>query len=112
MAADELVDVSIAGPDEEQLAAFTRLLVEQGLAACGNIIPRIRSIYRWQGEIEDEGEALVILHTRRSLVPAIIDAANEHHPYDVPQVIAVPMVGVHDGYARWVMDSTRPDGHA
>ncbi|MEU0541167.1 divalent-cation tolerance protein CutA [Nocardia sp. NPDC005978] len=106
MAADELVDVSIAGPDEDQLADFTRLLVEKRLAACGNIIPGVRSIYRWEGEIEEAEEALALLHTRRSLVPAIIEAANEHHPYDVPQVLAVPVSEAHPGYRQWVLDST------
>lgn len=106
MADVELVDVSIAGPDVEALAAFTRLLIEQRLAACGNIYPGVRSIYRWEGAVEDEGEAVVVLHTRADLVPKIVEAADKHHPYDVPQVLAVPVVGAHPGYRQWVIDST------
>ncbi|MTE14524.1 divalent-cation tolerance protein CutA [Nocardia aurantiaca] len=107
MAEDELVDISITGPDEEKLAEFTRKLVDSRLAACGNIIPSIRSIYRWEGEVRDEREALVVLHTRQSLVKAIIDFADKEHPYDTPQVLAVPVTDVHPGYKQWVLDSTR-----
>ncbi|MGH9117318.1 MAG: divalent-cation tolerance protein CutA [Acidimicrobiales bacterium] len=106
---DEIVDVSITAADPEWLAEFTRQLVNDRLAACGNIIPRIRSIYRWEGTIEDETEALVVLHTRRSLVPKIIDRADKEHPYDTPQVIAVPVVGVNPVYRDWVLSETIAD---
>jgi periplasmic divalent cation tolerance protein len=102
----ELVDVTITASNVEWLAEFTRGLVRDRLAACGNIIPGIRSIYAWQGGIEDDTETLVVLHTRRSLVPAIIERAKAEHDYDTPQVIAVPVVEAHPGYAQWVLDST------
>lgn len=103
---DELVDVTITGPDAEQLAALTRLLVQQRLAACGNVIPTVRSIYRWQGAIQDDSEALVLLHTRQSLVAAIVEYVDRDHPYDTPQVVALPVVDAHPGYRRWVLDET------
>ncbi|WP_433680660.1 divalent-cation tolerance protein CutA [Nocardia sp. CA-119907] len=103
---DELVDVTISAESADWLASFTRELVSDRLAACGNVIPAIRSIYRWQGDISDDAEALVVLHTRKSLVPKIIERANQKHPYDTPQVIAVPVVDVHPGYRTWVLDST------
>ncbi|MFX0579450.1 divalent-cation tolerance protein CutA [Nocardia nepalensis] len=103
---DELVDVTISAESADWLASFTRELVSDRLAACGNVIPAIRSIYRWQGDISDDAEALVVLHTRKSLVPKIIERANQQHPYDTPQVIAVPVVDVHPGYRAWVLDST------
>ncbi|WP_030513627.1 divalent-cation tolerance protein CutA [Nocardia sp. NRRL WC-3656] len=104
---DELVDVTITAEDADWLAEFTRHLVEDRLAACGNIIPAVRSIYRWEGGVSDDNEALVILHTRKSLVQAIIERANEKHPYDTPQVVAVPVSDIHPGYAAWVRDSTQ-----
>jgi periplasmic divalent cation tolerance protein len=106
---DEICDVTITADDAEWLAGWVRRLVEDRLAACGNIdVGRVRSIYRWEGAVEDGEEVRVTLHTRRSLVPAIIERANADHPYDTPQVLAVPVVAAHPGYHRWVLDSTDP----
>ena len=88
----KIVDVSITGPDADWLAEHTRNLVEQRLAACGNIIPAIRSIYRWQGNIEDEAEAYVILHTRAEHVDEIIRQTNEAHPYDTVHILATEII--------------------
>jgi periplasmic divalent cation tolerance protein len=106
---DEICDVTITAASAEWLAGWVRGLVEERLAACGNIdAGTVRSIYRWEGRIEDEEEARVTLHTRRSLVPEIIARADRDHPYDTPQVLAVPVVAAHPGYRRWVLESTRP----
>lgn len=107
---EDICEVVITGPDAEWLAGFTRTLVEQRLAACGQNIAAIRSIYRWQGAIEDDAEARVALHTRRSLVPAIIELADREHPYDVPCVIALPITGGSPAYLTWVLDETRTPG--
>ncbi|WP_067676025.1 divalent-cation tolerance protein CutA [Nocardia miyunensis] len=106
MAEEELVDVTITADDAEWLAEFTRSLVADRLAACGNIIPAIRSIFSWEGAVQEDAEALVVLHTRGSLVPAIIARADRDHPYDTPQVLAVPVSNAHPGYRQWVLDST------
>ncbi|WP_067900737.1 divalent-cation tolerance protein CutA [Nocardia vaccinii] len=106
MADEELVDVTITADDADWLAEFTRALVADRLAACGNIIPAIRSIFSWEGQVRDDTEALVVLHTRSSLVPAIIARADRDHPYDTPQVLAVPVTDAHPGYRQWVLDST------
>ncbi|BCK53019.1 divalent-cation tolerance protein CutA [Nocardia wallacei] len=103
---DELVDVTITAESADWLAAFTRELVSERLAACGNIVPAVRSIYRWEGDVSEDAEALVILHTRRSLVPKIIALTNDRHPYDTPQVLAVPVVDSDPDYRAWVLDST------
>jgi periplasmic divalent cation tolerance protein len=106
---DEICDVTITAEDAEWLAGWVRRLVEDRLAACGNIdVGRVRSIYRWEGAVEDGEEVRVTLHTRRSLVPAIVERADADHPYDTPQVLAVPVVAAHPGYHRWVLDSTDP----
>jgi periplasmic divalent cation tolerance protein len=104
---EEIADVSITAESAEWLAEFTRSIVDDRLAACGNIVPRIRSIYRWEGAIEDDAEALVVLHTRQSLVPAIIERANLEHPYDTPQVLAVPVINANPAYRDWVLASTQ-----
>ena len=106
---EQIADVSITAESADWLADFTRSIVNDRLAACGNIVPSIRSIYRWEGAVEDDNEALVILHTRQSLVPAIIERANRHHPYDTPQVLAVPVADANPAYRDWVLASTLAD---
>lgn len=108
MSDDEICEVIITGPNADWLATFSRQLVDDRLAACGQNIEAIRSIYRWQGEVQDDVEARVALHTRLSLVPAIVARADEAHPYDVPCVLAVPIVAANPAYARWVLDETAP----
>jgi periplasmic divalent cation tolerance protein len=103
---DDICELVITGPNADWLAEFTRQLVDDRLAACGQLIPGIRSIYWWQGSVQDDPEARVALHTRRSLVPAILERAERDHPYDVPCVIALPVTAASPGYARWVLDET------
>jgi periplasmic divalent cation tolerance protein len=104
---EEFCEVVVTAADVGWLAGFTRTLVEERLAACGHVTGAIRSVYRWDGEIQDEPEARVALHTRRSLVPAIVARAGELHPYDVPCVIALPLVAGNPAYLRWIADETR-----
>jgi periplasmic divalent cation tolerance protein len=103
----ECSEVIITADNAEWLASFTRQLVEGRLAACGHNIAPIRSIYRWEGTVQDEAEARVALHTRTALVPAIIERTNADHPYDVPCVIALPIVGGNPAYLAWIKESTR-----
>ena len=108
---EEFCEVVVTGPDPEWLAGFTRTLVEERLAACGHNLSGVRSIYRWDGAVHDEPEARVALHTRRSLVPEIVERTAELHPYDVPCVIALPLVGGNPRYLAWITAGTRPPGH-
>jgi periplasmic divalent cation tolerance protein len=104
---DQVCEVIITADSADWLADFTRALVEDRLAACGQNITPIRSIYRWEGEVQDEPEARVALHTRLALVPAIVDRADRDHPYDVPCVIALPVIVGNPRYLRWVRNETR-----
>ena len=104
---EEFCEVVVTAGDAGWLAGFTRTLVEERLAACGHVTGEIRSVYRWDGAIHDEPEARVALHTRRSLVPAIVARAGQLHPYDVPCVIALPLVDGNPAYLRWVVEETR-----
>ena len=104
---EEFCEVVVTAGDAGWLAGFTRTLVEDRLAACGHVTGEIRSVYRWDGAIHDEPEARVALHTRRSLVQAIVARAGELHPYDVPCVIALPLVGGHPAYLQWIGEETR-----
>ena len=103
----DFCEVVITAADAERLAGLTRTLVEERLAACGHVIPAIRSVYRWQGEVHDEGEARVGLHTRRTLVPAIVARTAQLHDYEVPCVIALPLVGGNPAYLEWLAAETR-----
>ncbi len=100
-------EVVVTAEDADWLAGFTRTLVEERLAACGHVIPAVRSVYRWEGAVHDEAEARVGLHTRRSLVRAIVVRTAELHPYDVPCVIALPLVDGNPAYLEWLAAETR-----
>jgi periplasmic divalent cation tolerance protein len=104
---EECCEVVITAADADWLAGFTRTLVEERLAACGHLLTPIRSVYRWDGAVHDEPEARVGLHTRRSLVPAIVARTAERHPYDVPCVIALPVADGNPDYLAWVLAETR-----
>ncbi|GAA2564960.1 divalent-cation tolerance protein CutA [Pseudonocardia hydrocarbonoxydans] len=102
----ECVEVVITAESAEWLAEFTRSLVQERLVACGHNIERIRAIYRWDGEVHDEAQARVGLHTRASLVPEIVARADRSHPDDVPCVIALPITSGHRDYITWVYEQT------
>ena len=104
---EQICEVIITAKEPEWLIDFTRQLVSDRLAACGQNIREIRSVYRWEGAIEDEGEARVAIHTRASLVPEIVQRADDQHPYDVPCVIALPVMAGNPAYIQWVVDETR-----
>jgi periplasmic divalent cation tolerance protein len=104
---EQFCEVVVTAADGDWLAGFTRTLVEERLAACGHTVREIRSVYRWQDAVHDEAEARVALHTRRSLVPAIVERAGELHPYDVPCVLALPVVGGNPAYLEWLAAETR-----
>jgi periplasmic divalent cation tolerance protein len=104
---EQFCEVVVTAADAGWLAGFTRTLVEERLAACGHNLASIRSLYRWEGTVHDEEEARVALHTRRSLVPAIVERTNQLHPYDVPCVIALPLVGGNPAYLQWIATETR-----
>jgi periplasmic divalent cation tolerance protein len=103
----DFCEVVVTAADADWLADFTRTLVQERLAACGHVLPAIRSVYRWQGAVHDESEARVGLHTRRSLVPAVVARTAELHPYDVPCVIALPLGGGNPAYLEWIAAETR-----
>lgn len=84
-----------------------RALVEEKLAACSNIISPIRSIYRWQGKICDDKEALMILKTKKKLFKQIVATVEELHSYDVPEIIALPIIEGSDKYLSWLKEETK-----
>lgn len=106
MTEPEFCEVVITAPDAGWLAEFTRTLVSERLCAAGHLAP-IRTFYRWQGEIHDETEERVILHTRASLVPAIVERVDRDHPFEVPCVAATPIIAGNPAYLAWIRQETR-----
>jgi len=87
---------------EERAAELARALVEQRVAACVNILPGARSIYRWKDEIEDAAEWLLVIKSRRDLFPALRAAVEKLHTYEVPELIAMPLVEGSEPYLAWL----------
>jgi periplasmic divalent cation tolerance protein len=98
--------VYITAPNEDEAAGIARALVESRLAACVNIVRDIRSIYSWQGKIEDEKEVLMIAKTRRELFEALKARVLEMHSYSVPEIIAVSIVDGSEEYLKWLKEVT------
>jgi periplasmic divalent cation tolerance protein len=103
---EPICEMIITADDEAWLLEFTRSLVEDRLAACGQLISPIRSIYRWDNAVQDDAEVRVALHTRKSLVPAIIERTRGEHSYDVPCVLALPVEDGNPDYLAWVIAAT------
>jgi periplasmic divalent cation tolerance protein len=87
---------------EQQAAELARALVEQRVAACVNILPGARSIYRWKDEIEETAEWLLVIKSRRDLFPALRAAVEKLHTYEVPELIAMPLVEGSEPYLAWL----------
>lgn len=98
--------VLVTTPDMPVAERITRTLVEERLAACGNIVPRIVSIYRWDDAVQQDDEVLVILKTAGERVAALRERVLALHPYDVPEVVVLPILGGHAAYLEWVTRST------
>ena len=98
---DKIVVLS-ACDSERQAAQVARGLVEKRLAACVNIVAGARSIYRWKDEIEDASEWLLVIKSRRDLFPALREELQRLHSYEVPEVIALPVVEGSESYLAWL----------
>ena len=100
------VVVFITAGSEEQATLIANALVGERLAACVNIVSPIRSVYRWEGEVQTDTEHLMIIKTRANLVPKLGARVKELHSYEVPEVIAIPIVAGAKSYLDWVLAST------
>lgn len=98
--------VFITAPDEENSVKIARTLIEEKLAGCVNIVRNIRSIYFWQGKIEDESELLMIVKTKRELFNKLKEKVKSLHPYTVPEIIAMPVIEGSEDYLKWLDEAT------
>ena len=95
--------VLMTAPDEGCAVSIAQTVVSERLAACGNLIPRVRSIYRWQDKICDDAEILVLFKTTKKGFDALKKRIVSLHPYDCPEVIAVDVSEGHADYLAWVV---------
>jgi periplasmic divalent cation tolerance protein len=98
---DKILVLTTAG-SEAEARNIAHALVDRKLAACANIIPRIQSIYRWQGKIEESEEYLLLIKTTADHFTKVRDAIQELHSYDLPECIAVPISNGSDPYLKWI----------
>jgi periplasmic divalent cation tolerance protein len=111
--AEHLVALVTAG-SEQEARLIARALVESRLAACVNIVPGITSIYHWQDRVQEDQEWLLVVKTRRDVLDALIKQVLRLHSYDVPEIIALPLVGGSEAYIRWLDGRVlggAPEGH-
>ena len=93
-------------PNDADGREFGRRLVEERLAACVNLLPVMESVFRWEGQVEQDSERQVIVKTARDRVPALWDRIREIHPYEVPEFVVLPIIDGSDSYLRWLGEST------
>ncbi len=98
----ELVIVFVTASSLEEAEKIARALVDSGAAACANVVPSIVSVYAWKGETIRENEALLLVKTTRALFPLVRETVERLHSYGVPEIVAVPVSEVSDGYLAYL----------
>ncbi len=101
------VVVFVTVPSEKEGVFLGRTLVEQRLVACATLIPNVRSIFQWEGKISEERECLLVLKSRTEVYDALEAAVKAHHSYDVPEIIALPILQGSAEYLSWIREMTK-----
>lgn len=104
--AEELLLVLTTVADHESAERLARALVDERLIACANLVPGLLSVYRWRGELQAEGEVLLLMKTRRSRLDELRRRLPELHSYEVPELLALPVTAALEAYCRWVVEET------
>ena len=97
----------ITTPTRQEAENLTKRLLQQKLAACVNLLP-VASHYRWKGKIEEAEEILMLVKTQRRLINQIVKLVERHHSYEVPEVIALPLIEGNPKYLQWIAESVKP----
>jgi periplasmic divalent cation tolerance protein len=93
--------------NEEEAGKLARLLVDQHLAACVSVVPGLRSVYRWKGALESAEECLLLIKSSRALLDELVAVLEQAHSYEVPEVLALPVVGGAINYLNWLESNIR-----
>lgn len=108
--ADEILIVLTTVGSEEQGNAISEELVHRNLAACVNIVPGVKSVYRWKGKIQQDEERLLIIKTTRAAFADVRRTIKELHSYDLPELLAIPLAAADDAVADWIRSVVRVAG--
>ena len=106
MAKPAYLVVFITTSSYEEARKIADLLVSQRKAACVNIVPKVNSLFRWKGKIEDAEESLLVVKTRAKLFPDVVSTVKGIHSYEVPEIIALPIVDGNPDYLKWISEET------
>ena len=104
----DIIFIYIPCRDAAEAEKIARGVVEQKLAACANIFPSMQSIYRWEGEVRSESEAVLILKTTQDKFKAVEAAVRAIHSYDTPCIAALNVMDVNDAYRAWLLNEIKP----
>ncbi len=102
----EFIIAYVTVPSEAEGRKIARLLVEEKLAACVNVVPDIQSFYRWEGQVQHDKELLLMIKSQSKKMASLITRVKELHSYDVPEVISMPVTQGSDDYLDWVRNET------
>ena len=105
----EMLIVFTTFANAEDAARVVRVLVEERLIACGNLLPGARSLYRWEGKVQDQSEVVVLMKTRKQDWTALISRLHELHPYETPECIAVRIAAGAPAYMAWLESALEPE---
>ncbi len=100
------LEIHITAPDRARAETIARALVDERLAACVNIVGPVRSIYRWEGRIQEDDEVLCLVKTRPELFAALCERVRELHPYQVPEILAFEVADGSAAYLDWLTAAT------
>jgi periplasmic divalent cation tolerance protein len=102
----DAIEIHVTMPDAERATALARTLVDEGLAACVNVVPGVRSIYRWEGKVQEDDEVLCLIKTRPAIFDRVRRRILELHPYDVPEILAFTVDEGSPAYLDWLRAAT------
>lgn len=103
---DKVILAYTTAPDMDVARKIAQTLVDEKLAACVSMLPGLQSIYRWQGKVEEAAEVYLIIKTKQDCYLALSDRLQSLHPYDLPELLAVPITAGLPGYLQWVKEET------
>jgi periplasmic divalent cation tolerance protein len=103
----QMVEVEVNCPDVETARAIGRAAVEAGLAACANLVAGVESVYLWEGRIESDPEVALRLKSRMVVFDRLCALIVRMHPYDLPAIVALPVLAASSGYAEWLEEGTQ-----
>jgi len=99
--------IFVTAKDQEEGGRIARALLEEKLAACVNISAGIKSLFWWEGQIDTGEEVLLLIKSKKKLLPKILKTVKKHHSYTVPEIIALPIVAGSKDYLQWVENETK-----